>query len=309
MTEPTSPSSPLVVVVGSVNRDIVTELDHLPRAGETVIARAVRRNLGGKGANQAVAAAIGCDSAAFIARVGDDAEGRLLVAEIGGHGVVVDDVVAVPGEPSGAAYIAVADGQNTIVVASGANTAWDGLGDGERAHVAAARVVVCQMEIDDTVIADAASATTGRFILNAAPVRPIANDVLAECDPIVVNEHELADLTSKQIDGPAAAIDAARDLRRRGARSVVATLGAAGAIWLDSDGHGQQPTPEADVVDSTGAGDLFVGTLAARLALGDDMEVAVRWATVAASISVGSPGTVGSYPDRETVAEAVTTPR
>ncbi|WP_253659619.1 ribokinase [Williamsia maris] len=305
MTSTTPTGAPLVVVVGSVNLDVVTELDHLPRAGQTLIARSVRRNVGGKGANQAVAAQISCGAVSFIGRVGDDADGRTLVAELDRRGVATDLVAVVTDEPSGAAYIAVADGQNTIVVAAGANSVWGAFSDDERSAIEAAPVVVCQLEIPDAVIAAASERSTGRFVLNAAPARPVPESVLGRCDPVVVNENELADLTGLSVDDPDSALAAARELRTRGAISVVATLGAAGSIWVDADGHGRQPSPRVEVLDSTGAGDQFVGALAARLATGDELAAAVRWATAAASISVQGIGTLASYPDADSIAGVV----
>ncbi len=303
MTSATDAASPLVVVVGSVNLDIVADLDHLPRAGETLIARTVRRNVGGKGANQAVAAQIACGAVAFVGRVGDDGDGRRLVGELSDRRVMTEFVGVVAGESSGAAYIAVAGGQNTIVVASGANDSFH-LRDDERAAIAGAPVVLCQLEIPDTVVAAVAIGSTGRFILNAAPARGVDDAVLRRCDPVVVNENELAALTGDVIDGPTSAIRAVRRLRDRGAISVVATLGAAGSIWADVDGVGHQPAAAVDVLDSTGAGDQFVGAMAARLAIGDGLAAAIRWATAAASISVQRPGTLDSYPDSDTIERA-----
>ncbi|GGF33754.1 ribokinase [Williamsia phyllosphaerae] len=305
MTPTTPTPTPLVVVVGSVNLDVVTELDHLPRAGQTLIARSVRRNVGGKGANQAVAAQITCGAVSFCGRVGDDEDGRALVAELDRRGVATDLVAAVADAPSGAAYIAVADGQNTIVVAAGANGVWGALSDDERAAIETAPVVVCQLEIPDEVIVAASQQCAGRFVLNAAPARPVPESVLGRCDPVIVNDNELADLTGLAVDGPDSAIAAARELRSRGANSVVATLGAAGAVWVDSDGDGRQRSPRVEVVDSTGAGDQFVGALAARLATGDELADAVRWATAAASISVQATGTLESYPEAGEIRAAV----
>ncbi len=305
MTPTTSTPTPLVVVVGSVNLDVVTELDHLPRAGQTLIARSVRRNVGGKGANQAVAAQITCGAVSFVGRVGDDEDGRALVAELDHRGVATDLVAVVADAPSGAAYIAVADGQNTIVVAAGANGVWGAFSDDEGAAIEGAPVVVSQLEIPEAVIVAAAHRSTGRFVLNAAPARPVPDSVLRRCDPVIVNDNELADLTGLTVDGPDSAIVAARELRSRGAISVVATLGAAGSIWVDDAGDGRQGSPRVEVVDSTGAGDQFVGALAARLATGDGLAAAVRWATAAASISVQAAGTLDSYPDTDAIVAAV----
>lgn len=287
-----------VVVVGSINVDEVAEVERIPRPGETVLATASRRNVGGKGANQAVAARIVADDVAFIGRVGTDEHGDFLRRGLRDHGVDVEMLGAVDGCESGAAHITVADGDNTIVVVGGANRAWDRLDDSEAARVGAAAVVVCQLEIPPTVVDDAAAHTRGRFVLNAAPAGPVSAPTLRRCDPVIVNQRELAVLTGAEVDDVASVTDAATALRARGALSVVATLGANGAVWVTDDGSGHIPAPTVRVVDSTGAGDLFVGILAARLATGTPMDDAVADAVAAASMSVGAVGTIDSYPAR-----------
>ncbi|MGU3292326.1 ribokinase [Williamsia sp. M5A3_1d] len=290
-----------VAVVGSINVDEVAEVERIPRPGETVLATASRRNLGGKGANQAVAARIVTDDVAFIGRVGTDVHGEFLREGLHDHGVDVDMLVAVDGYASGAAHITVADGENTIVVVGGANRAWDRLEADEVTRVAGAAVVVCQLEIPQTVVDDTAAHTRGRFILNAAPAGPVSTPTLRRCDPVIVNEHELAALTGHHVDDVASATAAATALRGQGALSVVATLGAAGAVWVTDDGDGHCSAPTVSVVDSTGAGDLFVGVLAARLATGTALHAAVADAVAAASMSVGAVGTLDSYPSRADV--------
>ncbi|MGJ0119391.1 ribokinase [Williamsia sp. MIQD14] len=291
--------TPSVVVVGSINVDDVAEVERIPRPGETVLATASRRNVGGKGANQAVAARIVADDVAFIGRVGTDAHGDFLRAGLRDHGVDAAMLRAVDGHESGAAHITVADGENTIVVVGGANQAWDTLDDSEVARVGAAAVVVCQLEIPPSVVDDTATHTRGRFVLNAAPAGPVSTPTLQRCDPVVVNEHELGALTGHEVGDIASVTTAAASLLAHGARSVVATLGAAGAVWVTGGGSGHTPAPTVQVVDSTGAGDLFVGVLAGRLATGASMAAAVADAVAAASVSVGAVGTIDSYPSRE----------
>ncbi|WP_299575756.1 ribokinase [uncultured Williamsia sp.] len=287
-----------VVVVGSVNTDVVAELDRFPRPGETLRAVAVRRNLGGKGANQAVAARRVHDDVAFIGRVGDGAQGDGVREELAGHGVDVDHTRTVPDAATGTAFIQVAAGENTIVLDAGANDAWDRLDDAERRDVADAAVVVCQMEIPSAVNRAVAQACRGRLVVNAAPAREVT-DLLSSCDPLVVNEHELAVLTGVDVDGPTQARSAARSVLDRGARSVVVTLGAAGAVWVTTEGGGVVTPPDVEVVDSTGAGDAFVGVLAARLAVGGELGDAIRWAVAAGSLAVQTSGTHASYPDAD----------
>jgi ribokinase len=285
-----------VVVLGSVNLDVVTEVDALPVPGQTVTARLVRRNVGGKGGNQAVAAhRLGAD-VTLVARVGDDPTATLLRAGLAEAGLDSGSVRAVPGVASGCAYIAVAVGENTIIVDPGANHAWpDGL-DADREVIGSADVLVLQQEVPADVNESAVQAARGaRVVLNAAPSRPLPPGLLERCDPLVVNVHELAD----QAPGPVEA--AMAELLRRGALGVVTTLGAAGAAWATPTASGRVDAPTVDAVDSTGAGDAFVGALAGELADGSTLADAVGWAVAAASASVRTPGTHASYPDRATV--------
>lgn len=284
-----------VVVVGSVNTDVVAELERFPRPGETLRAVEVRRNLGGKGANQAVAARRVHDDVVFVGRVGDGAQGGAVRDELAGHHVDVALVRQVPDTATGTAFIQVSAGENTIVLDAGANDAWDGLDDDERRVIADAAVVVCQMEIPSAVNAAVAQACRGRLVVNAAPARDVS-DVLLSCDPLVVNEPELAVLTDVVVDGPAQARSAATSLLGRGAASVVVTLGAAGAVWVTADAAGSVAPPQVEMVDSTGAGDAFVGVLAARLAIGNRLPEAIRWAVAAGTLAVQTSGTHASYP-------------
>jgi ribokinase len=293
-----------VVVVGSVNIDVVAELERFPRPGETLRAVDVRRNLGGKGANQAVAASRVHDDVAFIGRVGDGDRGQAVCDELGGHGVDVSMLRGVPDATTGTAFIQVAGGENTIVLDAGANDAWDDLDDDERRAVADAAVVVCQMEVPAAVNAAAAQACRGRLVVNAAPARAV-DELLPSCDPLVVNEHELAVLAEADIDDADAVSQAAAALLERGAVSIVVTLGAQGAVWMTHDDRGSVAAPPVEVVDSTGAGDAFVGVLAARLAVGDVLQDAVRRAVAAGSVAVQAAGTQDSYPDAAAVETTV----
>ncbi|PPK92315.1 ribokinase [Kineococcus xinjiangensis] len=290
-----------VVVLGSVNLDVVAEVDHLPRPGETLTATAVRTQAGGKGANQAVAALRCGAQVRFVARTGDDPAGAVLREALGRAGLDLAHVRTVAGVPSGTAYITTAGGENVIVLDRGANHAWPGAdGAGPDLDVVRrAAVLVLQHEVPAAVVAAAARAATGRVVLNAAPSAPVADEVLALCDPLVVNEHELRDLTGEEDPRRGLA-----DLAARGTRSVVVTLGAAGALWWDG-ATGSCPAPRVEAVDSTGAGDALVGALAARLAAGAPLAEAVPWAVAAASLSVGRVGTHDSYPTAADVEEAV----
>lgn len=295
-----------VVVLGSVNLDVVTEVDAFPTPGETIIARATRRNVGGKGANQAVAAHLLGADVTLVARVGDDPNSEWLRAGLGDTGLDVTCVRPVPGQVAGTAYIAVAAGENTIIVDAGANHCWpNGLGD-DHATVAAADVLVLQHEVPPSVNELAVEATRARVVLNAAPGRPVPTDLLVRCDPLVVNAHELADQLAVPGFGAAevpvdVVLGGMADLLRRGAPSVVTTLGARGAVWTAGTRSGLVDAVPVEPVDSTGAGDSFVGALAGELADGVGLPDAVRWAVGASSASVRVPGTHASYPDRAAV--------
>ena len=296
---------PAVVVLGSINLDVVVELDHLPVPGETLIAEHVRRNVGGKGANQAVAARLAGADVEFVGRVGDDPNADILRDGLEAYGVGNRHLHEVGGAESGVAFINVADHDNTIVVVAGANWSWNEPHDDTDALVAAADVVICQLEIPDETIERTARLTSGRFVLNAAPARPISDELLQRCDPLVVNEHELAFLSGREITGPSDALTAQSELMARGARSVVTTLGPDGAVWTGPDEQGIQPAPPVDVRDTTGAGDVFIGHLATRLGSEASLRQAVSWATAAASWSVQVAGTHSSYPDLNQAAEAL----
>ena len=287
-----------VVVLGSVNRDVVAEVARLPRPGETLTATAVRTQAGGKGANQAVAARRCGAEVTLVARTGSDEAGGFLRAALAGEDLALDRVRTVPGVASGTAWITTGQGENVIVLDRGANHAWPGGVGPDLDAVRGADVLVLQLEVPADVVREAALAATGRVVLNAAPSAPVPAEVLAVCDPLVVNEHELRDLggTADVTAGVAALLAA-------GVRSVLVTLGPAGAVWAAADGRrGSVPAPAVEVVDSTGAGDALAGALAARLAAGDGLADAVPWAVAAASLSVQRAGTHDSYPRAAEVA-------
>ena len=181
-------SRPAVVVVGSINLDVVVELSHLPVPGETIIADHVRRNVGGKGANQAVAAQLAGADVEFVGRVGGDADAEILRSGLEAYGVGHRHLHVVEGTESGVAYINVADHDNTIVVVGGANWSWHDSHEESDQLVAAADVVICQLEVPDETIERTAQLTAGRFVLNALR-RATSPTALARCDPLVVNEH------------------------------------------------------------------------------------------------------------------------
>ncbi|MFE2022508.1 ribokinase [Streptomyces sp. NPDC059499] len=295
-----------LLVVGSANADLVIGVERRPGPGETVLGSDLVVHPGGKGANQAVAAARLGARTALLARVGDDAHGRLLLESQQQAGVDTGGVL-VGGAPTGVALITVdPSGDNSIVVSPGANArltpedikAADPL-------FRAARVVSVQLEIPlETVAETARSLAPGsRLVLNPSPPAPLPEDVLSACDPLVVNEHEARYILGDTA-GPAPE-DWARTLLTHGPRSVVVTLGAAGALVADSRTADcvRVPSPEVDAVDTTGAGDAFTAALAWRLGLGDELAAAAAFAVRVGAAAVTGQGAQASFPTAAQVAE------
>lgn len=273
-----------VVVVGSVNLDIVVGVDHHPVPGETVIGGERVDRHGGKGANQAVAAARAGRRVAFVGRVGDDAAGAFLRAGLEDAGVDVTHLRTDSGTSSGAALIAVSkSGENTIIVSPGANGAV-GAEDVADAHavIAGATVVLLGHEVPASAVRAAANAATGLVVLNPAPARPVPRAILERVDVLVPNAGELIALAGR--DGDPAQLAAALH------RAVVVTLGAEGALVVAGAEAEHLPAPAVDVVDTTGAGDAFCGALAAALAGGATLGDAARTAIAVAADSVTRPG-------------------
>jgi ribokinase len=285
---------PRVVVVGSINADLVVVAERLPGPGETVSGGRFARHGGGKSANQAVAAArLGAD-VELIGAVGDDELGEAAVAELAGEGVDVTGVVRVA-EPTGVALIVVdAAGENQIALAAGANGALaaehvPALGDGEG-------VLLLGFEVPDAAVAAAARAAAGwTVILNPAPPREIPPEVLAVHPLLTPNAGE-----AKRLTGEGDPEAAARALRERTGAPVVVTLGGDGVLVLDDDIE-RISAPEVDVVDTTGAGDTFNGALAAELAAGRPLRDAAAFAVAAAARSTTAEGARGGMPRREDV--------
>lgn len=290
-----------LLVVGSVNVDLILRVAEHPYPGETVLADAASHSPGGKGANQAVAAArLGCD-VTFLGAVGDDANAKAGVQLLERAGVNLDLLQHVPG-PTGLAVITLdTHGENSIVVLPGANSALK-LDELSTRAIATAPIVLIQGEVAPTVIAAVAASTKGRFILNLAPFLEVPLAVLTCADPLVVNEHEArlvaAQFTQTDADPPTPE-ETARLLLSKGIPSVVITLGACGALVADRTLLTLVPAPPSQAVDTTGAGDAFCGALAAALAGGDSLEAAARWANRAASFSVQRLGAQPSYPRSE----------
>ncbi len=288
-----------VLVVGSANADLVVHVERRPGAGETVLGGDLLVLPGGKGANQAVAAARLGARTAFVGRVGDDPHGRLLRESLAAAGVRLEGLRR-SSSPTGVAMILLTpDGDNSIVVAPGAN-ADVRPADAQHDAVARARVLVVQREVAPGVSLAAAQRAGGLVVLNLAPSGPVPAALLDRTDVLVVNEHEALDLLHALRPGAAARTtpgpDLAGELRALGPAAVVITLGARGAVAVDATGSCTAPAPPVAAVDTTGAGDAFTGALAWRLARGDALGSALRWAVRAGTAAVLRPGAQPSFP-------------
>jgi ribokinase len=297
-----------VVVVGSVNTDLVVRSRTLPRPGETIIGEGFAIAGGGKGANAAVAAARMGARVAMIACVGDDDFGRARLADLAAEGIDVLGVRQVPDIASGVALITVdARGENTIVVASGANTmlGTEALAD---LTLGPGDILLTQLEVPFATVEAAlrlareAGATT---VLNTAPYNPACAAMLPLVDVLIANEIEAADLTGQPSVTLATAAGAIGTILERGPRAVALTLGPHGAVVGRAGDHRHLPAPRVTVVDTTAAGDAFCGALAARLAEGDDLFAAARRAVIAGSLAVTKPGAQPSLPRWEEVERMV----
>ena len=290
-----------VFVVGSINQDFVLKVERRPKPGETVTDAVLSTHNGGKGANQAAAAALLGASVALLGRVGDDGFGGPLVRALEEKGVDTALVEPAPDSSTGTAFITVTgDGENAITVAPGANrrlTSEDV--DAARGEIGDAAVLVVQMEVPRGCVARAVEVADGvgtRAILNLAPPFEVPRAVLEKLDPLVVNEHEAAFLLGEGVEGVEAALGAAPNLLALGPRSAVVTVGADGAVFAEEGEAGHVPAPEVEVVDTTGAGDAFVGALALRLARGDSLGEAVGYAARAGAAAVTREGAQGALP-------------
>ncbi|MGW2007925.1 ribokinase [Streptomyces nigrescens] len=291
-----------VLVVGSANADLTVRVDRRPGAGETVLGTDLVESAGGKGANQAAAAARIGGRTALLARVGGDAYGELLLGAQRAAGTDVTPVIVDGTARTGTAMIIVdPDGDNSIVVSPGANAALTPQDvAAAKDTIAASAVVSLQLEIPMESVRAAASAAEQagtRVVLNPspAPTADLAPELLSVADPLVVNEHEARQLSGLTNGTPAQWAQALCD---RGARSVVVTLGGDGALVLDADGAENVPGVRVKAVDTTGAGDAFTGALATRLARGDALPEAARFAVRVGAAAVTKPGAQPSYPTR-----------
>jgi len=294
-----------VVVVGSLNLDLVIALERMPDSGETVFGERLDQHAGGKGLNQAVAAVRLGSTVSMIGALGDDSAGEFLRGIVTSEGIDDTGIASVAGT-SGTAVIEVdASSANRIVVIPGANDAVTA------EHVTATiaeltdvAVVLTQGEVPIAAIEAAMAAGRARgaaTILNPAPVRDYPDSVYATVDVVIPNEHVAAHLTGLPTDTAVDAIEAARALVARGAGCAVITRGGRGAVWATRTSTGHAPAFEVTPIDTVAAGDAFCGGLTTALAEGLDLPVAIRWASAAGALATTVAGAVPSLPRREAV--------
>jgi ribokinase len=293
-----------VAVVGSINMDLVVRAPRFALAGETILGHTFNTIPGGKGANQAVAARRQGADVCMIGRVGSDAFGEIMSRNLEREGINTERLLGEKGESSGVALITVDDnGENTIIVVQGANGRL-AVADIEAARklIAEADVLLMQLEIPLPVVESAAQAAREggvTVILNAAPARPLSPQLLSLVDYLVVNETEVLLLArdTSVANSTISPEEAARALQRIGARNVVITLGEQGALLLSVNGSSVSvPAFRVLTVDTTAAGDAFVGAFAVRLAAGVEPGEALRWANAAGALTVIREGAQPSLP-------------
>jgi ribokinase len=293
--------SPSVLVVGSSNTDLIVRVPRLPAPGETVLGSDLATAAGGKGANQAVAAARLGARVTFVARVGADAYGRAALAQFQREGLDTRFVTTDSEAPSGAALIVVGpNGQNQIAVAPGANLRLTPA-DVEAARPAFEQGRVLLLQLESPVETVLAAARLGRahgltVILNPAPAQALPDELYSLSDVLTPNEREAGQLTGEQSPEDAASV-----LLDRGAGSVIVTLGEAGALLATREALHRVPGFPVAAVDATAAGDAFNGALAVALARGEPLPAAVRRAHAAAAIAVTRQGAQPSLPTAEEV--------
>jgi len=300
-----------IVVVGSSNTDMILQMDHIPRPGETLLGGEFSMAAGGKGANQAVAAARAGGTVTFLARVGNDMFGQQAIEGFRKDGINVQHVISDPDAPSGVALIFVADdGENSIGVASGANAQLSPA-DIQRASetIAQADVLVMQLETPLPAVqaaAEIAAAHGVRVILNPAPAQPLSDDLLSLVSVLTPNESEAELLTGIEVADENRAVLAADQLRSKGVATTVVTLGSQGAMVASDDFSGPVSAFDVKPVDTTAAGDVFNGALAVALSEGETLELAVKFASAAAALAVTKLGAQPSAPARKEIERLLT---
>ena len=296
-------SKPSIIVIGSSNTDMVIQSAHLPEPGETVLGGIFFMNAGGKGANQAVAAARLGGNVSLIAKIGKDIFGKQAVRLFKNEGIDTSSIMKDRDLPSGIALITVDDkGENCIVVASGANAALSARNLKKfKEKIESASILLMQLETPvDTVAYGVALGAAGncRVVLNPAPACSLPDKLLRNVSIITPNEREAGMLTGIDVTDLNSAEHAARLLQSKGVSTIIITMGAKGALLLHENKFSMIESPKVEAIDTTAAGDVFNGALVVALAEEKEMDEAVRFACKAAAISVTRLGAQASAPFR-----------
>ncbi|MCW7538779.1 ribokinase [Aquabacterium sp. A7-Y] len=300
MTAAVQVTRPRLVVLGSLNMDLLVRVPRAPQAGETLTGHTFATLPGGKGGNQAVSCARQGAQVSMVGRVGADAYGAALREALVRDGIAHHAVKSDAG-PTGVALVMVDDSaQNRIVVIPGANGRLEIDAAQLRQELQGAAFLVTQLEAPLPAVLQAvavARAANCRVLFNPSPVAPLPDTLWPDIDTLVLNEVEAAALTGSQVDSRAAALAAGLALRGRGVQRVVVTLGAQGAVAVDGDGGRFHPALAVTAIDTTAAGDTFTGALAVGLARGERFDAAVRRGIRAAAWCVTRLGAQPSIPD------------
>ncbi len=293
-----------VIVFGSINMDLVVTTPRLPGPGETLTGTSFATTPGGKGANQAVAAArLGAETV-LVGRVGNDSFAEPLLGNLAGNRVDVSAVQVDSTASSGVAFIAVdAGGENNIIIVPGANNQVDDT-DVERLAelLAPGDILLLQLEVPITAVTASARMASQRgatIILDPAPARPLPDELLALADIITPNETEAGILTGSPVGDEKGIATALHNLHRRGARQVLLKMGGAGAVWSDGEARQKLLAYPVEAVDTVAAGDACNGGLAAGLCAGLPLMEALQWGMAAGALATTKRGAQEAMPDRE----------
>ena len=297
---------PVLVVLGSINMDVVVTATRLPLPGETIAGDEFAITPGGKGANQAVAAARLDAEVRMVGRVGDDAFGPMLLRGLESYGVDVSRVASDPGAPSGTAVILLdADRENRIVAVYGANMRCD---DAQVRQAESALddagCLLLQLEVPLEVSLAAARIARQKgvpVILDPAPASSLPDEAYALVDVLTPNQTEAAALVGHPVDDVDQGLEAARELVRRGVGTAIVKLGERGAVYVSGDSSDHVPAFDVEASDTVAAGDAFGAALCVGLAEGRDLGAAVRFASAAGAVAVTRPGAQAAMPSRDEV--------
>jgi len=288
-----------IIVVGSANADYLIRVERMPELGETVTGKGFSVNVGGKGLNQATAIAKLGGNVSFVGAVGSDSNGEMLIAALDEYGVKFDGI-KMEGCATGTAFVTVAGGDNFIVLDSGANNLLTPKEiENKRKLISEADYIVMQLEIPTETVkkaAEIAKENNTRVILNPAPYKELSDDVLSLVDILIPNEHEAEAMTGIKLSDKSSCICAVEKLKEKGIKTVIITLGDRGCVYNNGNDIVFCDAIKVKAVDTTSAGDSFIGALCVKLAGGEELSEAILFATRVSAITVSREGAAASVP-------------